>query len=153
MQRLWVALALSCFFLVLESWCGVLILKDLFKGCMLFLGIIYIPILYLSLSRLHAFIVHHPQCRGENSLSPCTRSCKGISGRFYEPWTVDLDLTPAPQMGTKDLYPAGDLSGKFGTLAGLRHATTTLLDPTIMLFGSYSVLGNVFLNPASWYRY
>lgn len=65
---------------------------------------------------------------------------------------MDLDLTPAPQMGTKDLYPAGDLSGKFGTLAGIRHVTTTLLDPTIMLFGSYSVLGNVFLYHASLYQ-
>ncbi|KAK3882464.1 hypothetical protein Pcinc_013171 [Petrolisthes cinctipes] len=78
-------------------------------------------------------------------------SCKGLSGRFYEPSAVDLDLTPAPQMGTKDLYPAGDLSGKFGTLAGLRHATATLLDPTIMLFGPYSVIGRgVAIYDNSW---
>ncbi|XP_071542211.1 uncharacterized protein [Panulirus ornatus] len=68
-------------------------------------------------------------------------SCSGLSHRFYGPWHVDLDLTPVPQQGTKDLYPAGDLSGKFGTLTGLRAAAATLTDPTITLFGQYSVIG------------
>ncbi|XP_068213337.1 LOW QUALITY PROTEIN: uncharacterized protein [Palaemon carinicauda] len=70
-----------------------------------------------------------------------SESCSGLSRRFYEPWPVDLDLTPAPQEGTKDLYPAGDLSGKFGTLVDVESAAATLTDPMLMLFGEYSVIG------------
>ncbi|XP_064093215.1 uncharacterized protein LOC135205958 [Macrobrachium nipponense] len=70
-----------------------------------------------------------------------SESCSGLSRRFYEPWTVDLDLTPPPQEGTKDLYPAGDLSGKFGTLVDVESAAATLTDPMLTLFGDYSVIG------------
>ncbi|KAG7172615.1 Superoxide dismutase [Cu-Zn]-like 1 [Homarus americanus] len=78
-------------------------------------------------------------------------SCTGLSRRFYEPWYVDLDLTPAPQQGTKDLYPAGDLSGKFGTLISLKEAAATLTDPTITLFGEHSVIGRgVAVYDPSW---
>ncbi|KAK8400108.1 hypothetical protein O3P69_003064 [Scylla paramamosain] len=77
----------------------------------------------------------------DNFASSDRFSCSGLSRRFYEPWGVDLDLTPVPRQGTKDLYPAGDLSGKFGTLQGLAVAVATLVDPTITLFGKHSVLG------------
>ncbi|XP_076053687.1 uncharacterized protein LOC143032687 [Oratosquilla oratoria] len=70
-------------------------------------------------------------------------SCSGLSLRFHESsdLELDLDLTPAPQQGTPDLYPTGDWSGKFGTLLGLEFAAATVTDTTSTLFGTNSVLG------------
>ena len=42
---------------------------------------------------------------------------------------------------TSDQFEIGDLSGKFGSLAGQSDFTGVFIDPNVPLFGSYSILG------------
>ncbi|KAK7113211.1 uncharacterized protein [Littorina saxatilis] len=63
--------------------------------------------------------------------------CSNLGG-IFNPFGVS-DTTPAN--GTKDQYPVGDLSGKFGRVSGSSPGQLTLVDPTLDLMGPLSVAG------------
>ncbi len=65
-----------------------------------------------------------------------------VEGHFnpYGKVTTAPDY-PAPGVGTNDQYEIGDVSGKFGTLAGLDELNTTYVDWNMPLFGKNSIVG------------
>jgi Cu/Zn superoxide dismutase len=64
--------------------------------------------------------------------------CKGTAGH-YNPHRVDASLSPSPGSGTFDKYEVGDLSGKYGSLEGKNNVIGRFVDPTISLWGIYSI--------------
>eukprot|EP00117_Sycon_ciliatum_P009137 scpid34776/ scgid11551/ Superoxide dismutase [Cu-Zn] len=68
-----------------------------------------------------------------------TRFCGSQAvGGHYNPFSAS---TPLPPGLTQDFYEVGDLSAKFGGLAGLNSLNATYSDTYITLFGPYSVVG------------
>ena len=68
--------------------------------------------------------------------NPCART----AGHF-NPFNADKSVSPGPGEGSYDEYEVGDLSGKYGGLAGLEKRSDGFVDPSLSLFGRYSVVG------------
>ena len=68
--------------------------------------------------------------------NPCART----AGHF-NPFNVDKSLSPAAGEGSFDEYEVGDLSGKYGGLADREERSDGFVDPSLSLFGRYSVVG------------
>ncbi|KAK6174544.1 hypothetical protein SNE40_017798 [Patella caerulea] len=66
--------------------------------------------------------------------------CSGalVSGHF-NPYSIDISGSPPSGTGTNDKYEIGDLSGKFGTLAGKDNVTMTYNDWNMPLFGKRNI--------------
>ncbi|XP_050396767.1 uncharacterized protein LOC126815248 isoform X2 [Patella vulgata] len=66
--------------------------------------------------------------------------CSGalVSGHF-NPYSIDISGSPPSGTGTNDKYEIGDVSGKFGTLAGKDNVTMTYNDWNMPLFGKNSI--------------
>ncbi|XP_069507862.1 uncharacterized protein [Ambystoma mexicanum] len=73
-----------------------------------------------------------------NSSDPCSDPL--IRGHF-NPFLVNVTLSPAPGTGTVDKYEVGDISGKYGTLANKDTFSQQRLDSNLPLSESYSILG------------
>ncbi|XP_055905372.1 uncharacterized protein LOC129940875 [Eupeodes corollae] len=74
----------------------------------------------------------------ENLAFPCEATS------LYDHWNpfgINPKLSPPPTLGSTDQYEMGDLSGKFGTLDGLRHYEGAHNDSNLPLFGYNSILG------------
>lgn len=69
---------------------------------------------------------------------PCSN--ENILGH-YNPLAFNASTSPPPGTGTVDQYEIGDISGKFGTLAGLNSLNTSYMDPDMPLTGQYSIVG------------
>ena len=63
-----------------------------------------------------------------------------VSGHF-NPFSINTSTDPAPASGTNDQYEVGDLSSKFGLLAGLTEKSDNYTDYNLQLFGINSVIG------------
>lgn len=74
----------------------------------------------------------------KNVGDPCSDS--NIMGHF-NPFFVDTSSSPAPGNGTVDQYEIGDISGKFGTLAGLNDFQSSYMDANMPLSGPNSIIG------------
>ncbi|XP_063614256.1 uncharacterized protein LOC134787421 [Penaeus indicus] len=59
----------------------------------------------------------------------------------YNPLNITPSDSPPPDQGTDDLYEAGDLAGKYGTLEGLTWKKDFYNDSNLHLFGSTSIMG------------
>lgn len=59
----------------------------------------------------------------------------------WNPRNVDPKHSPLPAVGSTDQYELGDLSGKFGTLDGLKSYQTFYNDSRLPLFGYESIIG------------
>lgn len=68
----------------------------------------------------------------------------GIGLNFCVP-EVDNISIPPDGAGTPDQYPVGDLSGKYGSLAGKDNVFAHLLDPTLPLSGPESIMGRILI--------
>ncbi|KAJ1126000.1 hypothetical protein NDU88_004413 [Pleurodeles waltl] len=62
-----------------------------------------------------------------------------IKGHF-NPFLINMTLSPSPGTGTVDKYEVGDISGKYGTLAGKDAHFEQYLDSNLPLSGPYSIL-------------
>ena len=78
--------------------------------------------------------------------NPCART----AGHF-NPFNADKSVSPGPGEGSYDEYEVGDLSGKYGGLAGLEERSDGFVDPSLSLFGRYSVVGR-YVCLAGWGR-
>ena len=67
-------------------------------------------------------------------------ACSATGGHF-NPFNVDAKLGPAAGEGSDDEYEVGDLSGKYGGLADREERSDGFVDPSLSLFGRYSVVG------------
>lgn len=56
-----------------------------------------------------------------------------------------LNVSLGAQSGTFDQYPVGDLSSKFGQLAGFKVIHTVFNDTNMPLYGPTSVVGRSFV--------
>ncbi|KAA0712361.1 hypothetical protein E1301_Tti018635 [Triplophysa tibetana] len=74
----------------------------------------------------------------KNVGEPCSDS--NIMGHF-NPFNVNTASSPTPGNGTVDQYEIGDISGKFGTLAGQNDFQNLYLDSNMPLSGSNSIIG------------
>ncbi|ODM91430.1 Superoxide dismutase [Cu-Zn] [Orchesella cincta] len=63
------------------------------------------------------------------------------TGGHWNPYQVNVANYPNPASGTDDQFELGDLSGKYGTLAGLDNVTSKYLDQNLPLYGPNSILG------------
>lgn len=72
------------------------------------------------------------------SPDPCSNA--NILGH-HNPFGINASQGPAPAVGTVDQYEIGDISGKFGTLAGLDRSQAEYRDRAMPLTGPYSVVG------------
>ncbi|XP_047435591.1 uncharacterized protein cusr [Mugil cephalus] len=72
------------------------------------------------------------------TIDPCSDA--NILGH-YNPLNVNITLSPPPGVGTVDQYEIGDISGKFGTLAGRNSLNDSYMDPDMPLTGPYSIVG------------
>lgn len=59
----------------------------------------------------------------------------------YNPLNITPSESPPPAKGTDDLYEAGDLAGKYGTLEGRTWIKGHYNDTNLQLFGSTSIMG------------
>ena len=69
---------------------------------------------------------------------PCTG--EAVGGHF-NPFKYDKSASPKPSEGTPDQYEIGDLSGKYGLLAGRRNIREIYNDTNLPLFGENSIVG------------
>eukprot|EP00062_Callorhinchus_milii_P017880 gi/632970740/ref/XP_007901815.1/ PREDICTED: uncharacterized protein LOC103185229 isoform X1 [Callorhinchus milii] len=74
----------------------------------------------------------------KNGSSACSDT--NVEGH-YNPFSVNMSLSPAPGNGTADQYQVGDISGKFGTLSGLKQSFQQHIDTNMALFGPRSIAG------------
>lgn len=86
--------------------------------------------------------------RTDNADNPCKRT-----GGHFNPFNIDP--TTSPSIGSMDKYEVGDLSGKYGHLADLESFEVEKVDPLIVLFGKYSVIGRTIVihnspRPTRW---
>ncbi|XP_042341844.1 uncharacterized protein cusr [Plectropomus leopardus] len=72
------------------------------------------------------------------SSDPCSNA--NILGH-YNPLGWNISNSPGPGVGTVDQYEIGDISGKFGTLAGLNKSMAVYMDPNMPLYGPFSIVG------------
>ena len=68
--------------------------------------------------------------------APC-----GATGAHYNPFNIDKSTSPESGTGTSDQYEVGDLSGKYGDLRNKTELSANVVDPSLSLFGSRSVVG------------
>lgn len=59
----------------------------------------------------------------------------------WNPLNINPKSSPAAGHGTPEQYEMGDLSGKWGTLSGLTHASLTYNDSQLALLGPSSIIG------------
>ncbi|XP_052445283.1 uncharacterized protein cusr [Carassius gibelio] len=69
---------------------------------------------------------------------PCSDT--NIMGHF-NPFSVNTSSSPAPGNGTVDQYEIGDISGKFGDLAGQNNFQNQYMDGNMPLSGPNSIIG------------
>ena len=67
-----------------------------------------------------------------------------VSGHF-NPYDIDITTDPDFPNGTNDQYEVGDISGKFGTLAGMDEYVDVLTDWNLPLFGENSIVGRAVI--------
>lgn len=72
------------------------------------------------------------------SSEPCSNG--NILGH-HNPFGINASQSPAPAVGTVDQYEIGDISGKFGTLAGLDQSKAEYRDRAMPLTGPFSIVG------------
>ncbi|XP_064602134.1 uncharacterized protein LOC135468049 [Liolophura sinensis] len=76
------------------------------------------------------------------TLKGAQNPCSGASvAGHYNPFHVNISVSPAPGNGTLDKYEVGDLSGKHGRVTGLQGLKETFMDNNLMLYGTRSVVG------------
>ncbi|KAL3182180.1 hypothetical protein MRX96_035197 [Rhipicephalus microplus] len=75
---------------------------------------------------------------GPISIGTADKQCPGPAAP-YNPAKVDRASSPPEGHGTADQFAVGDLSGKYGPVAGHRAVYWHLLDPTLPLSGPESV--------------
>jgi Cu/Zn superoxide dismutase len=73
-------------------------------------------------------------------LRPNDAPC-GQTGGHFNPFSADKSSSPPSGLGTSDQYEVGDLSGKYGELNNQFQVQGRWVDPSLVLFGSRSVLG------------
>ena len=66
-------------------------------------------------------------------------ACSATGGHF-NPFNVDAKLGPAAGEGSDDEYEVGDLSGKYGSLAGMEERSECFTDTNLSLFGENSIV-------------
>lgn len=71
---------------------------------------------------------------------PCTQA---TLGNVHNP--LNATTTPDIQTGTSDQYPIGDLSSKFGELAGFNDVHAVFNDTNLPLYGQTSIIGRSFV--------
>lgn len=85
------------------------------------------------------------------SADPCSNG--NILGH-HNPFAINTSQSPAPGTGTVDQYEIGDISGKFGTLAGLAESRAEYRDRAMPLTGPFSIVGRSvvlhFINGSRW---
>ncbi|XP_049518210.1 uncharacterized protein LOC119442590 isoform X2 [Dermacentor silvarum] len=81
---------------------------------------------------------------GPISIGTADKQCPGPAAP-YNPAKVEHTASPPEGHGTTDQFPVGDLSGKYGPVAGHRAVYWHLLDPTLPLSGHESVVGRMLL--------
>ncbi|XP_050044924.1 uncharacterized protein [Dermacentor andersoni] len=81
---------------------------------------------------------------GPISIGTADKQCPGPAAP-YNPAKVERTASPPEGHGTTDQFPVGDLSGKYGPVAGHRAVYWHLLDPTLPLSGHESVVGRMLL--------
>ncbi|RWS08541.1 uncharacterized protein B4U79_07981 [Dinothrombium tinctorium] len=68
--------------------------------------------------------------------------CSDIAvGGHFNPYGINVSLSPPPGIGTNDKYEVGDLSGKFGTLSDGRNHSDVHVDMNLPLFGPNTIIG------------
>jgi len=65
----------------------------------------------------------------------------GQTGSHYNPFRVDKSGSPPTGHSSSDKYEVGDLSGKYGNLQNRTWVKGTFVDPSLRLFGRWSVIG------------
>lgn len=85
------------------------------------------------------FGVHEAPVKA-NLQFPCTEEALGLE---YNP--LNVSSAEVKGSGTSDQYPIGDLSSRFGKLAGFEQVHTTLNDTNLPLYGTTSVVGRSFV--------
>ena len=83
------------------------------------------------------FHVHQlpvPQ-RIDSEDNPCLRT-----GGHFNPFNIDASLSPVAGEGSYEEYEVGDLSGKYGSLAGQEERSDCYMDTNLNLFGDYSIV-------------
>ena len=83
------------------------------------------------------FHVHQlpvPQ-RTSSTDNPCMRT-----GGHFNPSNVDASASPPAGEGIYHEYEVGDLSGKYGSLEGLRRRNNCFMDTNLSLFGRNSII-------------
>ena len=68
--------------------------------------------------------------------APC-----GQTGGHYNPFGVDKSGSPPTGHSSSDKYEVGDLSGKYGNLKNRTWVKGSFVDPSVRLFGRWSVIG------------
>jgi uncharacterized membrane protein len=58
---------------------------------------------------------------------------------------LNVSLVSDVQAGTSDQYPVGDLSSKFGQLAGFSVIHSVFNDTNMPLYGATSIIGRSFV--------
>ncbi|XP_037510729.1 uncharacterized protein LOC119387413 [Rhipicephalus sanguineus] len=81
---------------------------------------------------------------GPISIGTADKQCPGPAAP-YNPAKVERAASPPEGHGTTDQFAVGDLSGKYGPVAGHRAVYWHLLDPTLPLSGPESVVGRMLL--------
>ncbi|XP_063963813.1 uncharacterized protein LOC129273265 [Lytechinus pictus] len=80
-------------------------------------------------------------------------SADNVAGHF-NPYNIDTTTDPDYPNGTNDQYEIGDISGKFGSLAGQNDFSGTFEDWNMPLFGKNSIVGRSVIihlaNSARW---
>jgi len=71
---------------------------------------------------------------------PCTEEALGSE---YNP--LNATSAEVKGTGTSDQYPVGDLSSRFGKLAGFEEVHITFNDTNLPLYGTTSVVGRSFV--------
>ncbi len=71
---------------------------------------------------------------------PCTEAALGSS---HNP--LNISVGSDIQYGTSDQYPVGDLSSKFGQLAGFSVIHAVFNDTNMPLYGATSIIGRSFV--------
>ncbi|KAK2722112.1 uncharacterized protein LOC136034475 [Artemia franciscana] len=66
--------------------------------------------------------------------------CRNTAGH-YNPFGWNPQDSPPPGKGSSDMYELGDLSGKFGNLQGLDEKIESYYDPSLPLYGPYTISG------------
>lgn len=70
-----------------------------------------------------------------------TRVCPNIREIIYNPHHIEPSSVPAEGEATSDQYAVGDLSGKYGSLAGKSTERIQVSDFNLPLFGPNSIVG------------